>query len=450
VSDGEVKKGGGGYLPNGYIWHDTNGNGMWDGNSENGVANSQHATSNLFDPSTFNFSTLVCNPFKDVKDAARMFIKRLDFVRGDRVVLVTLDRHGVAYDPDDQGAGGNGPLRPLMRSESVAITTLNLKIGTQVNPTGLWNRCPRLDAAVAAMWDTLPGAPSPDPLNRPLAYESYGSCGNTNIGGGILAANDALTDPVDVRREAVWVMIVLSDGAANVTDEVGGITGENQYGYWGYCPWWTFCCRPGSTSVLCDTSGTGYPNAYAWPECTSNNPTGAEAAFPICNDNDPNTRYFCLDWSNGQPEVGNTDCTPQGHYDADDYARDMADFAGLAEVAPGKPGNFIAMFSVAFGDDVVNEDTGAPLLRYIADAGDNGFIDNNLQQDLREDRDPMPDYPIAGPYPASYGDSDPCDTPAFRADPRAWCGQYYFASDVSSLTKVFEDIAGRLFTRLSR
>jgi len=60
-----------------------------------------------------------------------------------------------------------------------------------------------------------------DPNLRAYSYESWAPCGNTNIGGGILAANDALTNPLDIRREAVWVMIVLSDGAANVTDPVG-------------------------------------------------------------------------------------------------------------------------------------------------------------------------------------------------------------------------------------
>jgi hypothetical protein len=372
-------------------------------------------------------------PFKNVKDAARLFVKRLDFVRGDRVVLVTFARDGVSLDPD----GTSKPLRPLIRSEAIAITTLDLKLGIQVNPSTdhRWNACPRVDAALSA--------DPPDPLNRPFAYESLAACGNTNVGGGILAANDALTDPVDVRREAVWVMIVLSDGAANVTDPVGGITAENQYGYFGYCPWYTFCCRPGSTQSYC---GTG---SYVYGECTANNASQVEGANPICNDNDPFTRYFCIDWDSGEPDTTNPECGSGGRYDADDYARDMADFAGLAELTPnGRPGNFIAMYSIAFGRDVINEPTGAPLLRYIADAGDNGFIDNNLQQDLREDRNSVPSYPIGGPYPASYGDSDPCEP--YRNDPDAWCGQYYFAENVDDLTKVFEDIAGRLFTRLSR
>jgi hypothetical protein len=435
VGDGRVQNNGV-FLPNGLIWHDTNSNNMYDGSFENGVAN--------HNPND-NYTTLICNPFKDVRDAARLFIKRLDFVRGDRVVLVTFDRQGIPYDPDDTGTT-DGPLRPLMRSEQVAIDTLNTKIGVLETGTGVYNRCQLAVIAysdwmtwVAAMNDPAIDPKPPQPDLRPHAYETLASCGQTNIGGGILAANNALTDPVDVRREAVWVMIVLSDGAANTTNKVGGITSETEYGYWGYCPWWTFCCLSGSTQSGCNEN-------IVWPECSNNNPTQQEYKNPICNDNEPNTRHFCLDWDTGLPIEGDADCGSTGHYDADDYARDMADFAGLIEVSDsGAPGNFIALFAIGFGREVADEPTAAPLLRYIADAGDNGFIDNNLQQDWRDNQ--QLDYPVGGPYPPGFGDPGPCEG---VTNPRTQCGQYYFASDLSSLTQVFEEIAGRLFTRLSR
>ncbi len=433
VGDGSLQSNGV-VLPNGLIWHDTNGNGMYDGGGEKGLASTVPMTNRgvpwYNNPDAWNFTTLICRPFKDVKDAARLFIKRLDFVRGDRVVLVTFNRVGIAYDPDGAGTA----FRPMIRSESVAIDTLNQKMGVMINSTRVWNRCGELTDAYDG-WVTWQsnGSTPPPPTVRPYAYESIASCGNTNVGGGILAASNALTDPVDVRREAVWVMIVLSDGAANVTNSANNASSPQQYGFWGYCPWWTFC--------FLDSS-----NPFHWPECTENNPSQTELQRPICNDNDPITRYFCIDWSTGEPETGNTACVDR--YDADDYARDMADFAGLIEVIPGgKQGNFIAMFSIGFGDEVRTEPTAAPLLRYIADAGDNGFIDNNLQQDLREDRNPVPTYPIGGPYPPTYGDPGPCEG---VTDPTEQCGQYYYATDLASLDTVFEEIASRLFTRLSR
>lgn len=434
VGDGRTQSNGV-VLPNGLIWHDTNGNKMYDGPSEDGLASTVPQSSSLTDPDGFNYTTLICSPFKDVKDAARLFIKRLDFVRGDRVALVTFDRAGIAYDPD-----GDLPThRPLIRDEEVALTTLNTKIGVQINPTGFNNYCASYrDGSVYSDWqEWLDGTLPEEPL-RPFSYEAIAPCGNTNIGGGILAANNALTDPVDIRREAVWVMIVLSDGAANVTNQLGDPGSDKAYGYYGYCPWWTFC-------------QLGNPT-YPYGECTENNPSQLESPVPqkpICNDNDPITRHFCLDWKNGEPELGNVECGVLGHYDADDYARDMADFAGLIEVDPisGKQGNFIAMFAIGFGQEIVEEPTAGPLMHYIADAGDNGFIDNNLQQDLREDRNPIPSYPIGGPYPDDYGDPDDCED---VTDATKQCGQYWFASDLATLNDVFEEIAGRLFTRLSR
>ncbi len=433
VSDGTIIRTGGGLLPNGYIWHDENGNGKWDGNTEDGIANSNHQSSSLTDTNGFNFTTLICRPFKDVKDAARLFVKRLDFVRGDRVVLVTFDRTGIAYSPKV----GATTLRPMMRSEQTAIDTLDTKIGVQVNQNtkNIWNFCQVQNTAVYNWVQWLSGALPDQPTDRPYAYETMSACGNTNIGGGILAASNALTDPVDIRREAVWVMIVLSDGAANVTNRTVNATVPGDYGYYGYCPWWTFC-------FLDPTS------PFHYGECTENNPSQVELAKPICNDNDPNTRHFCIDWTTDEPEVGNPECSSLGHYDADDYARDMADFAGLIEVVPGgKQGNFIAMFSIAFGDETITEPTAAPLLRYIADAGDNGFIDNNLQTDLREDRNSVPTYPIGGPYPAYYGEPDVCEG---NLHPTQQCGQYYYAAGLEELNSVFEEIASRLFTRLSR
>src|SRR5437763_11710003 len=87
-------------------------------------------------------------------------------------------------------------------------------------------------------------------------------------------------------------------------------------------------------------------------------------------------------------------CDP--HYDADDYTRDRADFAGLinymdkSSVAPFQPkkGNFIAMYSIFFAHNkktgacegkLCGDILGVKTLRYIADAGDNGIIDNHLQ-----------------------------------------------------------------------
>ncbi|WP_119071744.1 pilus assembly protein TadG-related protein [Aggregatilinea lenta] len=439
------------FLPNGLLWHDANANGLYDPGEEGVLPGTMSDWVGYdADPRApeekaeyFNFTTLVCEPFKQVKDAARLFIKRLDFVRGDRVVFVTFDRNGTVYDPD----GTESTFRPLINSESVAIQTLNEKIGVWINPNQWqdWDLCQEeLSSKMAwGSWTDLGSDPATEPDLRPYAYESIAPCGNTNIGGGIRSAVNALTDPDDIRREAVWVMIVLSDGAANATDRSVDTTGypgieERVYGGYGYCPWWTFCRQ----TIPAGQEFEGEP----WPECTGNNPSQVEYSAPACNDDQSDTRHFCLD-ADLEQEVGNVECGQSGHYDADDYARDMADFAGLISIADGKPGNYIAMYSIAFGEEVINAATGAPLLRYIADAGDNGIIDNNTEQDWRDDR------ALNGSLTAAeLGVLDPCtdsDT-GNPLDPTTQCGQYYYATDQASLLHVFEQIASRMFTRISR
>jgi hypothetical protein len=374
---------------------------------------------------------------------------------------------------------------------------------------------------------------------KPFHYSYWAQCRNTNIGDGLRWVNYVLTDADTIRRDAVWVGILLGDGAANasmpIAPEKLALTaptvegtpinnGEVSYGDFGFCPWFTFCSWRDSTNAPPDNQsgpnvGNGTWNNIYWfdlpgqvngvidsaPQIEAwsgfaNAPAGVRppAAYSInplvqsmtynvvtydecmasvarvdqayyltknviqCNDNVAETRHFCLQWStdpryNAVPPgmtvdlstgyasgIPGGECGPTGLYDADDYARDMADWAGLIEVAPGVPGNFIALFTIGFGAAFVNDPVGAPLLRYIADAGDNGFIDNHVQQDWRDNG------VLNG---GSFSGDDPCDDPEFTtvpADRIKWCGQYYYATNLADLEAVFEAIAGRLFTRISR
>lgn len=525
-----------------------------------------------------NFSDLVCEPFKDVKDAARNFLVRLDFVRGDRVSLITFNQSAQIVYPT-VGENINGTVAeedlppPMITSEVDAIETLNEYVGVYVNSTQTFDQCLALHYAaqetLLAPSANNPGGrvgtndDLPDLLHyvRPYSYEHFAQCTNTNIGDGLKVANSALVDPETVRRDAVWVAILLTDGSANASNFTSvsrsyladrNNNGERaDYGVFGFCPWYTFCyprdpSHPFFTDSIPDMAmwmdvdrdalsdpalgdAAGIPvndegfvsflETWNWfddPERVAVwedlygpqpqydgrfNPWGSYPSYLECHnsyqqispankdgvygqiddsgyrnlrhcqDNNPDTRHFCLNPANYDDPAGleqditnNIECSVTGRYDADDYARDMADFTGLATIAPNIPGNFIAIFTIGFGDLSSNRNrTAAPLLRYIADAGDNGIIDNNLQQDWRENGRPngyigrtafSPMYGFDGTanggYPANYGDNDPCTGPAFDADPTAQCGQYYYASDLASLDVVFEDIASRLFTRISR
>ncbi|NJL93776.1 MAG: hypothetical protein HC915_08595 [Anaerolineae bacterium] len=78
------------------------------------------------------------------------------------------------------------------------------------------------------------------------------------------------------------------------------------------------------------------------------------------------------------------------------------------------------MFTIGFGEGVSDSPTAAPLLRYIADAGDNGVVDNNLQEDWRRNRNSLqhhtlilnnPSHPTgytaASSAAATFGENDP-------------------------------------------
>ncbi len=359
-----------------------------------------------------DYSDLVCQPFKQVRDAARAFVQRLDFVRGDRVVFVTFDLFAGPIIPDDPV--GPGTLPPLITDEGVAVVTLNEKIGVHVNETGRYVDCPTFS------WDQ----------SLWFTYKYAAPCNDTNLGGGILAGNDTLTDPLYVRRTAVWVMIVLGDGSANVTNRAVRSSVEvnvDDYGYHGYCPWWTFCWP----------ASLGNPSPP--PECTETDDGMTPGTW--CSDVDPFSRHFCMN-SDGLVDLDATNCNVE-YYDATDFAMDMADFAGLVQVMPGVSGNFMAMYSIGFGTpaDPISA-LGEETLRYIADAGDNGLIDSDWFQDCR-DNGLCADH---APDPAFFGPPGPCDGAVYKED----CGQYWYADNPDDLDRVFAEIASRLFTRLAR
>lgn len=429
-------------LPDGTweIYIDLNNNNGYDAGEPTGAI-----TSNVGDG---RFDDLICQPFRQVKDAARNFVRRLDYVRGDRVTLVTFNRTATIVPPEGKP---EDTVELMMTNEGHALLTLDRYVGVNVNSNrdalgrlinfGRYNECS--PATQIAYYDYIDDGvandstgSNPDFLEY-FGYSSVAQCPDTNVGGGIRAANNALTNAATIRRDSVWVMILLSDGAANRTDPVDDRDIPTDYGFSGFCPWGTFCNPP-----------AGHPNHNpSLPVYESECPAWTSGLTPpFCNDNDPNTRHFCLVWStdeekNGRPDWDNPSCGDPKvmNYDADDYARDWADFAGLININSEVAGNFIAIFTIGFGDDVANTNTGAPLLRYIADAGDNGIIDNDLEQDWRDDGS------LNGS--ATPGEPDVCQG---VADPKAWCGQYYFASDLDSLEAVFEAIASRLFTRLAR
>ncbi len=546
-----------------------------------------------------NYSDLICQPFKQVRDAARRFVKRLDFVRGDRLMLVTFN---ASVNPGFEGSPFNGnilPLKadgtngnfPVITDKNDAVRTLDRRIYIPPQLNGRQEGCLSLNEP------RDPGVGSMINWRRVNSYWTVSQCRDTNMGGGIFMARALLTDPRWIRREAVWVMVMLSDGYPNRTpsfqqlasQSTGGSTtphnwlalpdsstacgpgtvrpcpgdniadwcefrGFNHPSYitaanptgdvwldpkagrepqfcvpangwppagnsnpyikpwgetnpdgtakssFGFCPWYTFCRSVPSA----DPSPRAQNENPVLPQCTSSDtqppwwdsywrdsatglpiPYTGEPARPICIDWDPDSRHFCTDDTGRLILNSSSGCDPK--YDPDDYARDQADFAGLIDYTKKTKGNFIAMFTIFFarqsptgtiGEDVL----GVKMLRYIADAGDNGQIDNRLQQWYRATRGTVPvstvqsggrylpgnspayRYPATGnPEVDPTKPQDPCaaydpnekgypppGSAAYEALVTSSCGQFWYAKNIKAVNEAFTEIASRLFTRLSR
>ena len=222
------------------------------------------------------------------------------------------------------------------------------------------------------------------------------TCTTTNIGGALKLAGEIFDN--SGRSDALWVMVLLTDGSANATGPAPDDTfpldpsadyplGERPFGY---CPQNTQHNLPDDWCRDLNTAGTG--SRHAWGS---------------------------------------------SRFDADDYARYWADFVACspppdpqATPLPTPPpgcatwGQGAYIFAIGMGREVLRSSSsqpgdppaGAALLRYISAVGD----DNNPQTDL-------------------------CTGVPYSQD----CGNYYYRASGSEIREVFDNIAQRIFTRLS-
>jgi hypothetical protein len=334
------------------------------------------------------------------------------------------------------------------------------------------------------------------------SYDFRAGCGGSNVGAALRQGNNALLDVRTIRSAnsgAVWIMVLLGDGAAASSDPVrrnnqtlqpgdpyGSATSAppraSSYGAYGLCPYGT----PTSRKELVDEQG-------AW-----------ETAQPRCMDESYTSRHFCTGAAGIDPNNAAFDIGVAGscemEYDVDDYARDWADYIGLVRIPATSPfsrfpeaseerSNFTlpTIFTIGFGLDFqrdtngdgqyncadsanLNDCLGEELLRYIADVGDNNRLDTDYQQDV------VADGRLDGNLGPGevYGDRGPCEAPlpgyqnadqakasgAFSSSYAALlnnplqskrdCGNYFNAPDAAKLDRVFDEIASRMFTRLTR
>ncbi len=343
---------------------------------------------NAADPSGTDGFPGECHPFEEVKNAASEFVLRIldkeESEEEDRLAIVTFG-NGWSSDPD---MGTFYRTTEWTRDSAAALTIIENLTIFEPEPC-LWDDGSDRQPFGACIRYDPPDPPTDPPTLSVFNQVSCLSCGrsgdlsgltSTNIGGGLLFAGNMFAD--ETREDALWVVILLTDGMANATtpDEADDITDYGTYPM-GYCP-------------------------NDWD-------------VPLCQDENVLTRHADTDISN---------------YDADDYARDMADFVGCypvdqADACGDQGGQGAVIFTIGLGNgvlDTVHEVNGKPygttLLRYIAAVGDDGdaYTDPCL------------------PYNEDEGDW------------QEWCGNYYFSPEGDQLSEVFQDIASRVFTRLNR
>ncbi len=90
-----------------------------------------------------DFSDLICQPFKEARDATRLFLNTIDFERGDRVAFVTFDQQAFLIDPDGTNGGFThmiGGAVGGVQAREMATTTLNRYVGVRSEPAFYhWN-----------------------------------------------------------------------------------------------------------------------------------------------------------------------------------------------------------------------------------------------------------------------------------------------------------------------
>jgi hypothetical protein len=227
---------------------------------------------------------------------------------------------------------------------------------------------------------------------------------STCTGCGIRMATNELV--IGGRSNSVWVMVLLSDGVANLTDTPTTFPLPNPFGIPtsypdGYCggsidnPLWSdLCLKPSS-----------WPRYCINPTLIPTPPATAVAPGDVCPP--------------GSTTVGNPPSVSPP-YNPADYARDMADRAALlhGSIAETK-GSDMSIYTIGLGPFAVD---GEALLRYIADIGDDGTRDS------------------------VYSGSQGCAS--YSTDYKE-CGQYYFTRDANKLGTIFDSIASRIYTKIT-
>jgi hypothetical protein len=306
-----------------------------------------------------------CEPLESVKNVALQFVNNNLFFPYDRVAIVTMtsQNFGGFRNPevllsltDNLDDSGN-------LTDTVQQAIDSIKVLEPQDCDTAFGVCVQRDVAGDYIRQDCPA----------LAAHNPSSCTSSNIGGALLMAGSEFARTGFMREDSFWVVIALVGGPANATNSFGTLT---------------------------DINGDNYPDdPLAFGFCPS-----TTWVAPFCRDALASTRHY-----------KNIDGTFPADYDAEDYARDQADW-----LADPVDGNGVTVFTIGLGDLVRNAPQGDPdageiLLQYIAEnAGDT--ID-----------------PITGLITVTANH-----------------GFYRYSPDTSGLAAIFAAIAENILTRISQ
>jgi len=348
-------------------------------------------TNPMFDPSQCNPGNN-CLPFREVKDAAQAFVDELYFPY-DRVSLVTFDVGGQV-----ETIGGVEGFSDDYGDISNAISALEVFEGVECTGphyfTPIEGPCREYERYCDCVDD--PAAPTtcvPEPhgglewefgncnnvtydedivdfhaidgtigtdgvidyyeMKCPIGESTgiWDTCGNTSIASGLALAGQEFVDPATFRKESLWVVILLTDGAANGPKTFCPLALAN------YVP---YCRDEVINSRHCTAADA--TSCLIRGNCFLDDDDCASAGLPGGTYNTPLTDY----------------------YDADDFARDMVDYIaddqqalifsiGLGpQVKGAKPRVLKADLNVKCTTEDLDDCFGAgeQMLRYAAKYGD--------------------------------------------------------------------------------
>lgn len=383
-----------------------------------------------------------CHPLREALDAGEKLVDTL-YEGYDRISLVTFDTVSKTVFPLTTLVGSNraiviNEIRKTRLHDDAPYARMwpewrnHINLVNTANPEDRDGDGSDFDPALPACildddrWDQTNGVPCDDDTkndafdwdkdgiytdaDHSTALNWLATTGNTSFslvstctGCAMRAATEQLK--ANGRPGAVWVIVFLSDGAVNMSDTYTTL---------------------GNPDIIPASFPNGFCTKKYWPD--------------FCTDKTLSPRY-CIDYNKDNPGISSQTCPPNttwelrnpitSNYSPFDYAMDMVDEAALTVVRnaangsdpkynPKEPiANDIAIYSIGLGPAISYGET---LLRYMAAVGDDGDrVTDQCKNALG--------VPTAA---------------------KTSCGQYFFAATGDQLLPIFDNIASRIYTKITR